>query len=202
MKLLVDTDAFCKLGIADLLTQTAAVFDAELGECGRLPALPSMLRRGSLLKHYGEPACTTLLPVALQLADIGIVDSHWIDDLAPIDSIDPGEALLFATSVEHGVPLVTGDKRSLRALKAVAELCGELAGRIVTLEAALLELCERIGPEQVRTRMAAAAPYDQVFRACSSAGGDPRDGLASYYRSLVAEVDPLVLWVPSAKVDK
>jgi hypothetical protein len=40
MNLLVDTDAFCKLGVAALLEDAAGVFGARLTECGRLAALP------------------------------------------------------------------------------------------------------------------------------------------------------------------
>ncbi len=36
MKLLFDTDAFCKLGIASLLEDVAHIFGATLQECGRL----------------------------------------------------------------------------------------------------------------------------------------------------------------------
>ena len=56
-KLLVDTDAFCKLSVAGLLESAANVFDTSLLECARLPALPHMLKRGALRKHYGDEHC-------------------------------------------------------------------------------------------------------------------------------------------------
>lgn len=46
MNLLVDTDAFCKLGAAGLIEGATGVFGARLPDCGRPPALPHMLRRG------------------------------------------------------------------------------------------------------------------------------------------------------------
>lgn len=57
MKLLFDTDAFCKIGIANLLPDVAQLFGAELQECSRLYALPFMLRKGSLER------CMENLPV-------------------------------------------------------------------------------------------------------------------------------------------
>ena len=47
-RLLVDTDAYCKLGVAELLVDAVAVLGVAVDECGRLAALPFMLRRGRL----------------------------------------------------------------------------------------------------------------------------------------------------------
>ena len=54
MRLLIDSDAFCKLAASGLLSDAAALFN---GECGRLPALPHMLRRGQLLYRWPS-GCT------------------------------------------------------------------------------------------------------------------------------------------------
>ncbi len=64
MRLLVDTDAFCKLAVGGVLHDAIALLGADLSECGRLPALPHMLRRGGLRKKFGPKACDALLPVA------------------------------------------------------------------------------------------------------------------------------------------
>lgn len=72
-----------------------------------------------------------------------------------------------------------------------------LAGRISVLEAVLLALCERLGPEEVRRRIAPIAALDKMVEVCFSTGtSDPREGLRSYYRSLAADVEPVVLWDP------
>ncbi|MCH8205758.1 MAG: hypothetical protein IH956_02005, partial [Chloroflexi bacterium] len=85
----------------------------------------------------------------------------------------------------------------LRALKDVDGFVDALAGRIVTLEALLLGLCDRHGPEDVRQRVQALSTLDKVIRICfSTVNRDPRDGLISYYESLAGELDPLILWNP------
>ena len=64
MNLLVDTDAFCKLGVAGLLEDSTGVFGTRLTDCGRLPALPYMLRKGRLANRYGRDACNSLVSYA------------------------------------------------------------------------------------------------------------------------------------------
>lgn len=92
MNLLVDTDAFCKLGMAGLIEDAAGVFGARLPDCGRLPALPHMLRRGSLVKRYGRDACDALIPRAEAMAALPKPGAVAVDPLAANDAIDPGEA--------------------------------------------------------------------------------------------------------------
>src|SRR5688572_31331079 len=56
MRLLIDSDAFCKLAICELLDDAAAVLGASSAECGRLPALAFMLRKGNLRRKLGAKA--------------------------------------------------------------------------------------------------------------------------------------------------
>lgn len=50
-RLLLDTDIFCKLGVADLLDDTLSILGLKYSDCSRLPALPHMLRRGRLVRQ-------------------------------------------------------------------------------------------------------------------------------------------------------
>ncbi len=203
MNLLVDTDAFCKLGVAGLIEDAAGVFGVRLPDCGRLPALPHMLRRGNLAKRYGRDTCDALIPHAEAMPAVPRPGAAALDPLAASDAIDPGEAQLFAAAAEFGLLVISGDKRAMRALKHVREIYAPLARRIVTLEAILLKLCERLGPEDVRRRVGPLAMHDRAVGACFSPGNpDPRDGLRSYNGSLVAEVQPLLLWDPDARIDR
>jgi len=196
MRLLIDTDIFCKLAICDLLNDAVRVLGVEqLSECGRLPALPHMLRRGKLPKLFGAEACDAIHPLAEAIPVIGSASSSWLGKLASVDAIDPGEAQLFSVAAELGLLLMSGDKRALRALKAVDGFEVALAGRIVVLEAILLALCGALGVEEVRRRVAPAMAADTMVKVCfSPTNADPESALRSYLSATIAEIEPLVLW--------
>lgn len=202
MRLLLDTDAFCKLGVAGLLRDAVNLLGASLSECGRLAGLTHMLRRrnGSLRRLYGPEACDRLTPIAEELPVIGSASHVWLDKLSPIDAIDAGEALLFAVAAAAGLVVVSDDKRALRALKDLPGFADALAGRIVVLEAILVALCDQLGADEVRRRVKPVAMSDTMIRVCfSAANSDPREALSSYLRSLLSELDPLVLWEPEPR---
>ena len=197
MRALLDTDAFCKLAVGGVLHDATRLLGADLQECGRLAALPYMLRRGRLRKVFGDEACDALIPIAEAVPVTAQPSDLWLEKLAPIPAIDPGEAQIFAAAAETGIILVSGDKRALRALKDVAGFADALAGRIVTLEAILIALCESLGSDEVRRRVQTLAASDKVVSVCFSAGNpDPRAALLSYQQDLAAELHPLVLWDP------
>lgn len=200
MKLLVDSDLFCKLGIANLLLPALSLLQSSLSECGRLPALPYMLRRGSLPKLYGAPACDALIGTANAMSVIPEPDITWLEKLTPLDAVDPGEAQLFAVASDLGLPVLSGDKRSLQAIKAINELVPVLRERVIVLEAILLALCDALGHSDVRNRIAPLVAVDRMIQVCFSDGNpDPRQGLLSYYQDLQREVAPLILWNPRAQ---
>lgn len=197
MRILIDTDAFCKLSIGGVLADFIDILGETIEDCGRLPALPHMLKRGRLLKLFGPDACNKILPIAESLPVIAQPSDDWLEKLRPYDAIDPGEAQIFAVAAEFHMLVVSGDKRALRELKQIEKLRNKLNGRIVVMEAALLVLCESLGVDEVRERVQPLRRTDQVAKVCfSSPRSDPRDGLRSYFDSLVRELDPLVLWSP------
>ncbi len=117
------------------------------------------------------------------------------------DGIDAGEAQLFAAALESQLPVISGDKRAILALKGMDSVHAPLAGRVATVEAVLLSLCEMLELSELRKRAACLAPYDQTVRICfASAETDPRDGLRSYCGALAKEVHPLLLWSPNGRV--
>lgn len=197
MKLLIDTDAFCKLAVSDLLRDAVGALGAELGECGKLPALPHMLRRGRLCRRYGEDACDAMLQIATTVPSVPQPSAVWLDPLAPVQAIDPGEALIFAAAAESGAMIVSGDKRALEALKDLEAHRDALAGRIVVLEALLLRLCRDLGTEIVQQRVQPLMDLDTIVRVCFSVqGSEPEEGLLLYFRDLQKTVSPLTLWDP------
>lgn len=197
MKLLVDTDVFCKLGIAGLLADAASLFDVSLEECGRLPALPFMLRKGRLRKLFGDSACDALIPAANSMPVMPEPNVTWLEKLTSIEEIDPGEVQIFAIAGESGLLFWSGDKRALRALKGIENFISPLEGKVVVLEGIMLALCARFGQEKIRQRVAPLAVVDRMVDVCFSSGNpDPSNALLSYYEALEIELSPLKLWDP------
>ena len=195
MRILIDTDAFCKLTIGGVLDDSLNLFGASLSECGRLPALPYMLRRGRLRTLYGAETCDALLSAAMDMPVIESSSDSYLDLLIAVPDIDPGEAQLFAAAAATDLHLITGDKRALRALRNVEGMPDALSGRVIVLESALLELCETLGLEEVRRRIEGLGQFDNVVRICfSEHNNDPAACLMSYFHGLAEEVSPLTLW--------
>jgi hypothetical protein len=196
-RLLVDTDIFCKLGIAGLLEPAVSVLGVALADCRALPPLPHMLRRGKLPKLFGVEACASLVPLAESMSSGPAISTPSLEKLTPVNRIDVGEAQLLAAVADLGDLLLTGDKRALIAVGQVANFPPLLTGKVVTLEAILISLCSKLGGDAVRAAVQPVVEKDQMIRACFSAGeSDPRIGLRSYFESLKREVAPLELWEP------
>jgi hypothetical protein len=197
MKPLFDTDAFCKLGISNLLEDTARIFSVTLQDCGRLYALPFMLRKGSLRRLYGGPACDQLIPVANAIPLVPDPPVAWLERLIGVDAIDPGEAQIIGVAAEKMQPFISGDKRALHALKGISDFVRALEGRVVVIEAVLLALCDEMGDENIRQRVGPLVVVDRVASVCFSEGNQsPSDALLSYFRDLEANLAPLQLWSP------
>lgn len=195
MAVLFDTDAFCKLGAASLLEAVAERLGSPLADCARLPALPHQLQRGGIRKRYGDVICEGLKPTASALAVIPAPSSRTLELFRNIPNIDPGEAQLLALCIERGDILVTSDKRALRAVAAVPELAARLAGKVVVLEAILLELCSINGEAHVRTCCAPAVGFDAMFAVCFSSGNlDVVGSLRTYLDESRLAFAPIELW--------
>ena len=197
-RLLIDTDIYCKLGVSGLLTDVLGALRVPVEECGRLPALSYMLRRGRLRKRFGSHGSDALallaqrFPIAIQPTD------EWLDPLTSVPSIDPGEAQLLATTAERGMLLLTGDKRGLQGVKDIPDYTEALNGRIIILEAILADLCVRIGTASMRARICPLMRIDTTVRICfSDSNSSPLDGLVSYYNNLASSLEPLHLWRPT-----
>jgi hypothetical protein len=197
MKLLIDTDAFCKLAICDLLDDSLALFGADRQRCARLPALPHQLARGGMRRLYGGDACDRIGAAAADLPVIEVPSLEWLEKLASLPGVDPGEAQLLASAAEEGSVLITGDKRALRAARNVVGLAAAVARRLVSVEALLLAHTRAFGADEVRRRVRPICELDKTIAVCfSDANSDPEEGLHSYLADLASAVEPLRLWLP------
>lgn len=197
MRLLVDTDIFCKLGVAGLLYEALATLGVPLAECGRLAALPHMLKRSRLTKLYGQERCDALLPIAEAMPVAGVPGTEWMEPFRDVPDIDAGEAQLLALVAQHGFILLSGDKRALKAVSAVLPVLPSLAGKVVTFEAILIALCWRLGVDAVRQALQPLRD-DMTVKVCFSPGNtDPVGALTSYLGAIERDAAPLVLWKPT-----
>ncbi len=197
MELLLDSDILCKLAAADLLPDTAQIFGLTIADCRRLPALPHMLRRGRLRKQLGEACSDQLIPVVESIAPMPPASDAWLDKLAQLSQIDPGEAQLFAAGAEIGAWIATGDKRALKALGGVPDYVAATEGRLIVLERVLLSLCAQVGVTEMHSRMPPLKAIDTMARLCFSQNpGDPEAALLSYCTEAEAFLAPLTLWKP------
>ena len=201
IRLLVDTDVYCKLSVPGFFEEAVHLLGVDVTECGRLAALPYMLKKGPLREFYGADECDRLLTTTHYMPIVDSSHSKWLEQLTSLQSINPGEAQIFAVGADTDLLVMTGDKRAVRALTAIPELIESLSGRIVVFEAILLALCGWLGPEIVRQRIQRLSNVDRLVQVCFSSGiPDPMVGLNSYYNDLAAELQPLVLWNPQEYV--
>lgn len=197
MKVLVDSDALCKLAAANLLGAALELLESDLNGCRRLAALPWMLRRGGLAKRLGPETCAHLLPTVEGIAAAPEPSPAWLEQLAADPNIDPGEALLCALAAEHQLLIVTGDKRALTAVRSLPEVATALSGRVVLVEAVLIALCRRIGTEQIRADVACVLRLDTMLGVCFAATvADPVEALETYLAAAARDLEPLKLWRP------
>jgi hypothetical protein len=197
MRLLVDSDAFCKIECAGLLDDVLAELGIAAPDCRRLPALPYQLQRGGLRSRIGPDLCDRLLTRAESLAPVAGAPVEWLDRFVALSNVDPGEALLLAHAASSDSLLLTGDKRALEAVRAVSDLRSTVSERVLTVEAGLVLLCRARGESWVRERVGPFIRLDTVFRACFAPGvGSPERSLSSYLASDMRRLVPLRLWSP------
>ena len=170
----------------------ATALGVEVEECGRLAALPYMLKRGRLRRKFGDEASDALVPLA-EVMPLAIQPSAgWLEPLTAVDSIDPGEAQLLAASAERGLLLLTGDKRGLHGVKDIPGYAEALDGHVVVFEAILAELCVQLGAKEIGSRIRPLVGVDIAIGVCFSASNAfPLIGLLSYYEDLSANLGPL-----------
>lgn len=197
MRLLVDSDAFCKLGATDLFESGVALLEGDPARVERLTALPHMLRRSRALRaKLGQPLADALAARADLLPSAPVADPRLVDELVGVDEIDPGEVQLLALAADETLLLVSGDKRALRAVCQLDSLVPMLNGKLVCLEALLLALCVRHGAAQVCAAASNHRNLDGIFAVCLRDAATAIECLQSYLRGLKCEVEPLVLWSP------
>jgi hypothetical protein len=198
LRLVIDSDAFCKLAVANLLDATLSLLGVTPKQCARLPALSHMLRKGRIRNRYGHTVADGLIEKASHFPTMPEASAEWLDKLSGTVAIDPGEAQMYALAAEHGVLALTGDKRALKAVSSIPEVYTKLDGNVVTIEAVLLGLSLQMVEADLRARGKILGTYDQMAKAVfASSNSTLHEALGSYLGSLEADSQPMTLWRPN-----
>jgi len=198
MRALLDNDFFAKTDAAGLLQSVLVAFGLTLPDCACLASLAPKLRRGKWARELGA-AAVALEATAAGITHVPDAPAATLAKVQGVRDIDPGEAVLFALAAgSDSLLLFTGDKRALRAVAGIPEIRTELAGRIVTLEMAMLLVCRAVGVRKVKAALAASPVKDNALTCILGAGPDEEvfKAFKSYQESLAAEVGSDLLWAP------
>lgn len=150
MTLFIDNDALLKLANYGLVDTALTMFDIRPEDIHVLAtAKYALLPAKDRLRHCKTEESAHRLENFLSKAtklNAEDVDSEVLDALSAKPGIDPGEALMLAMAAsEPDSYVITGDKRALAALhdgKGLGDVCGVLAGRVLSLELLFLFLVE------------------------------------------------------------
>lgn len=181
MIFLTDNDIVLKLAQFDLLDEAVDALDTKLADI----FVTSTARfKFKVVKEQEKGVrrwgATTHARICEFLNSVKIIDWQSSDEelllLQSVPGIDAGEAVLFsATAKTTEFWLVTGDKRSLRAI-ASAPSCVKIAKRIsrrvLCLEQIILLIIERKGFDYVKNKIvpALALEVDSAIRAAFGSG--------------------------------
>lgn len=194
MIVLTDNDIILKLAWCDLFSEFLAVFEVSPGDVRILNTARHVLTSARIRKRVNDEGHSRLIAFLSIASDIDVEpDAEDVAALTEQPKIDLGEAVLFSICpMLTDTILVTGDKRSLRALQdassteaACARLCERLAGRVFCFEQIIERILTRFGFEAIRDRLIRGRECDQGLAFWLGSGLDAneasfREGLASY----------------------
>lgn len=200
-----DNDILHKLAAFDLWEEARAVLSVSPKQVLLLPTAPFALGLNDPAKAIARHG--TALASRLQetvTASLTVEESPAVDDqiaLAGVLGIDQGEAILIAlASRSPPAMLLTGDKRSLRALAtepACKPIVERLAGRVVVLEQVVRAIVTTYPFEIIRDKVVPAVAVDTAIRAVWGSGAlarraDVLAGLDAYIQDLRGQTGRLL----------
>lgn len=207
-RLLLDNDIFLLLSGAGLLEESVAALGFSIAEARRLDSLKHMLRKPArALSRYSEEILARAANDCSRVAALDEEPNEQMLELfgAHATNVHGGEAVLLALTASHGdYYFGTNDKTALRAVAREAGLAAlreRVAGRIICLEIVVKRLIERMGAEELATRLAPVLRFDSrlhcIFSPAQS--GHPEDcsiAVESFLSDLRRELGEDFLWQP------
>jgi hypothetical protein len=168
MIVVADNDIIHKLALSDLLEEFLEWLQVPPNEVWVLPELKFRIRK-KLRNNSSATVCFNNF--LLKTKEIPVVMSGTLEIF---NALDAGEQQLMAVFFEQETAprLITGDKRALTQISAIAQqnlvLSEKLRGQIDCLESVMLELINKFGYDNINSKVCLDA--DGVFRLTFGAG--------------------------------
>lgn len=201
--ILLDNDVLLKLATYDLIDEALNALKVQPEQVSVLPtAKYSLLPAKNRLKRCKDEQTAVRLEAFLKTCSVISQDAiapELVDELVGIQSLDSGEAVLFAYAATHADTIVvTGDKRAISALMS-SDVTANIQGRVMTLES-VFQVMTALEVELVQVKVRAKPTADKsltnVFGKSQAASVDSiREGLKSYINDIVKKTGGL-LWRP------
>jgi len=192
---LLDNDVILKLVAYDLFDEFLDCLGMSLGDIRILPQANKYFQNsGRLRKRYSQE----ILDRAVNITRGCVCVSVELLDTEPkilseVEGIDPGEALLIASTQSETVfYLISGDKRWPEAVAREPNLepiRERLAGRVICLEQIILKLIQTQGFETIKAKILPARHYDKAMMSIFGSGDQSTcenvlEGLETYIQDL------------------
>lgn len=202
--LLIDTDMLILLLASDMLERVAESLGYSPLQLRRLSAVPHQIRKSKRFRdNYGQAILQRIEPMVAAIPEADApIDLELLDTLKSF--VDEGEAQLMAlAAAQQCTLLISGDKRAIAGLvkSGVTECIDALRGKVVSLEAVLWILLEKLTALEVRDAFRPVLDYSTLRIVLSDHAIADRarclEGIRSYYEDLYRGASG-VLYNPSA----
>jgi hypothetical protein len=186
-RLLIDNDAFVLLAGASLLDEAITLAGFSPPDARRLRSLEFMLRKGArAFQKYPAEVINRALEDCVRIKPLEEVPSREAQSaFEQAIGVDEGEAVLYGVVAEHQFHfLASNDKTAMRAVAGspqLAQIRGQVAGRIVCMEWLLGKFLATLGPEVTAQRFTQLIATEKRLGAILSpaATGRPEDCLVA-----------------------
>lgn len=203
-----DNDVTWKLAACDLLDAAVSALDSDPTSVRLLATfkhrfgIANARNRPKIQEQIGLAAYDRILAFQRAVGEVGPVSVDLLAMLEDVPAVDQGEAILFASAIEHPESLVlTGDKRSLRSLASSdgsREIASHLAGRVVCFEQVIKVIIAAAGFEHVKSRVVPAIDCDVCLRSVFGSGLDAEEDQVRFaldgYISELRNATGTLLW--------
>lgn len=206
--LFVDNDVIKKLAALDLLDIALEVLGYSVADVYVLGTASYKFETRNPTKGVKKYGAITHPRIAAFLAQAQAVtdqfDQGLHDQLATVEGVDGGEAILLSAAASNdGALLTTGDKRCLNAFagaKDCAAVAAKLAGRVICVEQLVLRAISHTGFDEVLARAAPGLPelQDTALNVVFGSGAQTQrrnaeDALTSYVSELRGTTGALLI---------